>query len=67
MTERDKLHIVAPEPTLDDLREQSAKQGRHISDDARAYIAARDWDAMHIAAHRSKPVFLPDYVRRVWR
>lgn len=33
----------------------------------RADIKARDWDAVHIAGDRRKPIWLPDMVRRLWR
>lgn len=33
----------------------------------RAEIRARDWDAVHIAADRRSPIYLPEFVRRVWR
>ena len=32
-----------------------------------AEIAARDWAAMHVAADKRGPVFLPDRVKRPWR
>lgn len=67
MKPRPNLHIVADEPTSDEISEQSAKAGKHLSDAMRVTIMSRDWAAVHIAAEKRAPVFLPEFVRRVWR
>lgn len=33
----------------------------------RAEIAARDWAAVHVRSDRSRPIELPERVRRLWR
>lgn len=60
------LHLVPTEPTPDEIREQSAKAGVHLSDAMRAYIMSRDWGPTHIAGDRRAPVQLPDVPKRLW-
>jgi hypothetical protein len=67
MKPRPKLHIVADEPTLEEIREQSAKAGKHVGDAMRSQIAKRDWAAVHVTGDRRAPVFLAACVKRVWR
>lgn len=64
---RPALTIVADEPPADELREQSARAGKHLSDAMRLTIMSRNWNAVHIAADRRAPVSLPEIVRRGWR
>jgi hypothetical protein len=53
-------------PSLDAIREQSAREGKHLSDAMRLTIQARNWAAVHVAADRRAPVVLPE-TRRGWR
>ena len=66
MTPARKLSLVPEPPSRDEAAAESARQGKHICDEARAYAAHRDWAALHVAADRRKPVVLAD-VRRVRR
>ena len=54
-------HLRAVEPASDKeaLRIASAKAGKHIGDELRAEIAARNWAAVHIRGDRSRPIALP--------
>jgi hypothetical protein len=66
VTARAKLHIVADGLTEDELREASAKAGKRVCDELRAYILSRNWGAVHVAADRRAPLHLPDQVKRLW-
>jgi hypothetical protein len=66
VTARGKLHIVADGLTEDDLREASAKAGKRVCDEMRAYILSRNWGAVHVAAERRAPLHLPERVKRTW-
>lgn len=62
-----RLAIVPDAPSLDEIREQSARAGKRVCDAMRAEIVNRNWEAVHIAGDRRPPIDLPDCRRRGWR
>ncbi|WP_028970124.1 hypothetical protein [Sphingomonas sp. URHD0057] len=61
------LKLVATEPTVDEIRQQSAREGKHLSDAMRLTIMARNWNACHIEGDRRAAVHIDEPRKGWWR
>lgn len=49
------------------LIEGESEQPRDVTLLIREDIAKRDWSAVHVNGDRSRPLSIPDRIRRIWR